>query len=418
MCRMIVPMGSDHPILRHPSSGLFVDTGARSARASSWDRSGANRDCVQVPPGATVDLLDVEGSGCITHIYVVMGFHELTDLRDAILRCYWDCEATPSVEVPLGDFFGIAHARVRCYRSHFTAVNPGDGCAHAMNSYFAMPFGTSARMTLENRGPRPLGGEIPGVWFHIDHERYPGPLPDEVLRFHAQWRQERPTTAVGPPNVQLHESTNLDGAENYVALDVTGSGQMVGLVLEIDNPHGGWFGEGDDMVFIDGEPWPPSIHGTGTEEIFGAAASPTVEFAGPYTGYHLIESRDYSGVTAMYRWFVTDPIRFTTALRWSVEHGHANNFAVDYSSVAYWYQHEPHDAFPVLPTREQLLPRFPAPYEQARALLMPAARRVCDAVRHDPSQFDRLAAIARRFYEGDFAGFVAAMQRSEFVDRS
>ena len=107
-------MGSTpHPIELHPARGVFLDSGARSRRASSWDRSGANRDCVQVPPGATVDLLAEDGSGCITHVYVVMGFHELTDFRDAILRCYWDGEPTPSVEVPLGDFFGIAHARVR-----------------------------------------------------------------------------------------------------------------------------------------------------------------------------------------------------------------------------------------------------------------------------------------------------------------
>ena len=106
-------------------------------------------------------------------------------------------------------------------------------------------------------GHRPLGGEIPGVWYHVDYEAYDRPLPDAVLRFHAQWRQERPTTAVGPANVQLHEATNLDGAENYVALEAEGAGQMVGLVLEVDNPHGGWFGEGDDMVFIDGDTWPP-----------------------------------------------------------------------------------------------------------------------------------------------------------------
>ena len=122
-------MGStSHPIELHPDRGVFLDSGARSRRTSSWDRSGANRDCILVAPGDTVDLLAEEGSGCITHVYVVMGFHELTDYRDAILRCYWDGEPTPSVEVPLGDFFGIAHARVRPYHSHFTAVNPGDGC--------------------------------------------------------------------------------------------------------------------------------------------------------------------------------------------------------------------------------------------------------------------------------------------------
>ena len=320
-----------HPIERHASRSLLSAARAHSRRASSWDRTGGNRDGVPVPSGATVTLLDATGAGCINHIYTVLGFNELTDWRDAILRCYWDGETTPSVEVPLGDFFGVAHARVRTFHSRFVAVNPGDGCAHALNAYFPMPFSRGAQVTLENRGPRALGGAIPGLWYHVDYETYDEPLPDTTLRFHAQWRQERPTTPVGKPNVQLHGGVNLDGVENYVALEAEGCGHMVGLVLEVDNPHGGWFGEGDDMVFIDGDVWPPSIHGTGTEEIFGGAASPTLEYAGPYAGYHLIESPDYSGVTAMYRWFVDDPIRFTRSLRWTVEHGHANNFAIEYA---------------------------------------------------------------------------------------
>jgi hypothetical protein len=405
-----------HPVELHPSAGLFTATGARSRRASSWDRTGANSDCVQAPPGETVTLLEEVGAGCIGHVYVVLGFNELTDYRDAILRCYWDGETSPSVEVPLGDFFAIAHCRVRTFTSRFVTVNPGDGCAHAMNAYFPMPFSDGARVTLENRGPAPLGGAIPGVWYHIDYEVYDRPLPDSTLRFHAQWRQERPTVAVGDrPNVQLHGGVNLDGAENYVALEAEGEGHMVGLVLEIDNPHGGWFGEGDDMVFIDGDVWPPSIHGTGTEEIFGGAASPNLEYASHYAGYHLIEEPDYSGVTAMYRWFVEDPIRFTRSLRWTVEHGHANNFAIDYGSVAYWYQREPHAAFPPLPSREQLLPAFRPPYEEARAALAGLAHRAVATVRTDPGYFDRVAGIARRYYRGDFTGFLDELARSELT---
>jgi hypothetical protein len=228
-----------------------------------------------------------------------------------------------------------------------------------------------------------------------------------VLRFHAQWRQERPTSAVGPPNVQLHGGVNLDGTENYVALEAQGEGQMVGIVLEYDNPHGGWFGEGDDMVFVDDDSWPPSLHGTGTEEIFGAAASPTEESAGPYTGYHLIESEDYSGLTAMYRWFVPDPIRFTSSLRWTIEHGHANNFEMDMASIAYWYQNEPHMAFPALPSREALLPPARPHYDEARAALMSAAHDVVLKVRAgDPWPFDRLARCARTFYRGDYKRFL------------
>jgi hypothetical protein len=404
-----------HPIQLHPSSRLLVSSGARSRRASSWDRTGANRDRIVVEGGETAVLLDARGSGCINHIYAVMGFNELTDFRDAILRCYWDDEDFPSVEVPLGDFFGLAHGRARTFTSRFAAVNPGDGCAHALNAYFPMPFSSRVLVTVENRGRQTLGGAIPGLWYHIDWEQYDRPLPDEVLRFHAQWRQERPTTVVGDlPNVQIHDGVNLDGAENYVALDAHGRGHMVGLVLEVDNPHGGWFGEGDDMVFIDGDRWPPSIHGTGTEEVFGGAASPNVEYSGLYAGYHLIENPNYSGVTAMYRWFAQDPIRFEESIRWTIEHGHANNWAVDYSSVAYWYQSEPHASFPQLPARDEMLPALRPPYQEARDALMPLAHRAVALVRsgEDPTYFDRLAGVARRFYQGDFAGFLTELAAS------
>ena len=141
-----------------------------------------------------------------------------------------------------------------------------------------MPF-TPRPDHVENRGPVPLGG-VDALWYHIEYETYDEPLPDDVHRFHAWWRQERPTKAVGDQqNVTLHGAPNVDGNDNYVALDTDGQGRMVGLVLEIENLRASWYGEGDDMVFIDGERWPPSIHGTGTEEIFGGGASPTTEYA-------------------------------------------------------------------------------------------------------------------------------------------
>ena len=156
------------------------------------------------------------------------------------------------------------------------AVNPGFGSSHGLNCYAPMPFSTHARITLENRGPVPIGGPLGGFWYHIEYEAWDEP-DDGAHRFHACFRQERPTVAVGPePNITLHRAQNLDGVENYVALDTEGGGRMIGLVLEIENKQGAvWYGEGDDMVFIDGDTWPPSIHGTGTEEIFGGGACPS-----------------------------------------------------------------------------------------------------------------------------------------------
>ncbi|HLB23879.1 MAG TPA: glycoside hydrolase family 172 protein [Dehalococcoidia bacterium] len=398
----------DHPIFRQPMSALFTYTGARSRRASSWDRSGGNMDFVTIGAGQTVTLLEHDGPGCVTHMYCALAFPEITDYRDAIVRCYWDGEATPSVEAPLGDFFGLAHGRIRLVRTAMSAVNPGFGSSHGLHLYFPMPFATGARVTLEHRGGLPLGGNFPALWYHIDYEVYDAPPPDEALRFHAQFRQEKPTTALGDrPNVQLHGGTNTDGAENYVALEAAGRGQMAGLLLQINNVAGGWYGEGDDMVFVDGETWPPSIHGTGTEEIFGGGACPSTEYAGPYHGFHLIESADrgsgdYAGLVGAYRWFVHDPIRFTTSLRWTVEHGHANNFANEYASVAYWYQSEPHAPFPALAERDAMRPSFPPIYEEAHAEYTRALRAAIRTITTDPAALYRVAAIGVPFYEGRF----------------
>src|SRR5262245_18462708 len=115
---------TDHPLRHHPFSALFTRDGARSRRASSWDRSGGNRDFIFVGPGDTAVLMDVEGAGCITHFYCALVFPDPADYRAAILRCYWDGETTPSVEVPLGDFFCLSHARLRCFSSALVSVNP------------------------------------------------------------------------------------------------------------------------------------------------------------------------------------------------------------------------------------------------------------------------------------------------------
>ena len=400
---------SRHPLDAHPMRTLFTRTGARSRRSSSWDRTGGNWDFVLVAPGQTAVLLEHEGPGCVTHLYCALAFPEITDYRDAILRCFWDGEDTPSVEVPLGDFFALTHARVRHLQSALVAVNPGFGSSHGLNAYFPMPFATGARITLEHRGDSPLGGALPALWYHVDYETYDAPPPDDTLRFHAQWRQERPTVAVGEhPNRQLHAGRNLDGAENYVALEARGEGQMVGLVLEINNVAGGWYGEGDDMVFVDGEAFPPSIHGTGTEEIFGGGACPSREYAGLYHGFHLVESPDFAGLVGAYRWFLHDPIRFTRELRWTVEHGHANNFANEYASVAYWYQGEPHAPFPALPARDDLRPPLPPGHDEAREEFFAAARA---AIASMPSrELERVAALGEDFYAGRFTALLERLR--------
>lgn len=397
-----------HPIDRHPLRSLFTRLpGVTTHRSSSWDRTGGNDDFIRVAPHTTATLLDTDGPGCVTHVYTAMGGPELTDFRDAILRCYWDGEAEPSVEVPLGDFFAIAHGRVRTFTSHFVTVHPGMGASQGLTAYFPMPFATHARITLENRADTVLGGPIGSFWFHIEHERYGEPLPEDTLRFHAQYRQARPLlSATEPANTTLHAGLNLDGADNYVVLDAAGAGQMVGLVLEVENHGGGWYGEGDDMVFVDGETWPPSIHGTGHEEVFSAGACPTAEFHGPYTGFHLVERPDFDGLVGMYRWYVPDPIHFSSSIRWTIEHGHANNYANGYASVAFWYQTEPHRPFDLLPERDAMRPPLPDDYPDLRIRFLTAMARLVGPT----ETMHRMDAVAAPWFRGDFASCMAAIE--------
>jgi hypothetical protein len=225
-----------------------------------------------------------------------------------------------------------------------------------------MPFARGARIELTNDQEE----EVPAFWYHVDYEEFAS-LGDDVGRFHAQWRRENPTLI--DPGVEEggRKGLNLTGDGNYVVLDAEGRGNYVGFVLGVDNVAGDWWGEGDDMIFIDGEAWPPSFHGTGTEEIFGGGACPNLEYAGPYTGFHQISDKLWAGKNGMYRLFINDPIRFQKSIRVTLEHGHANDLPNDYSSVAFWYQSEPHARFPALRPVAQRLPRVKPAFAELQA---------------------------------------------------
>ncbi len=353
------------PMVESIFSDMLILRNSSSARASSWDQSGANVDFRTIPPGETLELANIEGAGCIRHIYFTMirSFSEPGDpgfLRDLVLRAYWDGETSPSIETPFGDFFGQGHGRIRFFRSLMVTVNEGaellgnkaSTLSVGFNSYFPMPFSDGARLTLTNEANQ----QMQAVWYHIDYEKMDHIDPD-IGRFHAQWRRNNPTKAIGDAiNTPLTGEKNPDGAENYVILDAKGHGNFVGYFLNVHNFFETWYGEGDDMIFIDGEAWPPAMHGTGTEECFGGGACPNIEYAGPYTGFHVIGNKNYLGKTSMYRFHVADPVRFQKSVKMTIEHGHANNFANDYSSTAFWYQAEPHAPFPALLSREERQP--------------------------------------------------------------
>ena len=326
-----------------------------SKRSSSWDRTGGNADWARVEPGQTITLLDESGPGCVKHVYWThiepKEAPRLNVFRGFVLRAFWDGEQSPSIEALLGDLFGVTNGMVRPIRSLAFTTNPGREGEDYSWGYLPMPSARGATMELENQGP--IGSNI---WFHVDYELYgdASAITPNAGRLHAQWRRERRTQPVARPGGP-EEIKNLTGEDNYVILEASGDGQFVGYFLTVVNNRRNWYGEGDDMIFIDGEPFPPLIHGTGTEEIFGGGASPSEEYTGPHTGFHCIENRAgyrWWGTNGMYRFHLTDPIRFRRSIRVTIEHGHGNDLANDYASTAFWYQIEPHGQMPELPPLE------------------------------------------------------------------
>lgn len=406
--------------------GLAEIRSAASRRISSWDRTGGNDDCIRIDPGECRTLAEISGPGKITHIYMTLIDPHPLDYRDAVLRMYWDGAEHPSVEVPLGDFFCIGNCTVRRFASLMMAVNPGAGplpTNNGLNCYFPMPFRRGARVEIHNQGPRILGGAMGRLWYHIDYETGME-CPDSSGRFHAFWRRENPTVPWDDAPVSSRGAfprLNTTDKHNYLMLEAEGPGHVAGLFLQVDNLHGGWYGEGDGMIVIDGEPWPPAIHGTGTEEVFGGGACPDKEYAGPYTGFVLVENQNgepFRGKNAMYRWYIQDPVRFSRSIRMSIEHGHANDLANDYASVAYWYRRGIHKPPHSIPGFERRRPHFPEAFEKAQRLYSAICRYHVEHVQ-DPFVFGNVAPLAwnadmcRNLSEG-YAALVGADYTESF----
>jgi hypothetical protein len=340
--------------------------GLRRMRVSSWDLSGGNDDFWTLGPGEARTIADLAGAGCIRHIWMTMESHEPAWPRQIVLRMWWEGEASPSVEAPIGDFFGIGHGIVKTFSSLPLQMSPEDG--RAFNCWFPMPFASRARIEVSNDSPADCI-----LYFYVDYEAYApdgaAEVSQEYGRFHAQWRCQNPADGWADLSrrgdrewlAQAWRTPNLDGAGNYVILEATGKGHYVGCHLDIDcfqRELCDWYGEGDDMIFVDGEPWPPRLHGTGTEDYVNLAYGPTQEHYGPYHGltvYSGSKEWPWGGKNSVYRYHIEDPIYFEKSIRVTVEHGHANEQSNDYSSTAYWYQTEPHAPFePLLPVALRL----------------------------------------------------------------
>jgi hypothetical protein len=288
---------------------------------------------VVIKAGATFTLADIRGPGCINHIWMT----PTRNWRHSILRFYWDEETNASVECPVGDFFACGLGTYCQISSLSVCVNPGS----AFNCYWPMPFHKRARVTMEN-----IGGEDMTLYYQVDYTL--GKVGADAGYFHAQFRSEHPMATPG-----LY--TIVDG--------VRGQGQYVGTYLAIKVPGAGWWGEGEIKFYLDGDTKFPTICGTGTEDYFCGSYN----FENPATHKYQAFSTPYSGLAqvipadetykpgqsfGLYRWHITDPIHFKNNLKVTIqvlgwkEGGLYDPLAAEISSVAFWYQKEPHAAFP------------------------------------------------------------------------
>ena len=327
----------------------------RTRRVSSWDRTGRNSDWWTLAPGETRVLADLRGPGQITHIWFAQPMH----FREVLLRITWDDAPSPSVLCPVGDFFGLGNGFANSYQSAlFSASTQHNNqmcydengrsrhVGTALNCYAPMPFRKRAVVELINESEEPHQ-----KWFYIDYETFEDGWDDELGYFHAEFRRANPfggwggDLAINTAEVDIPCKERFAWTNNYVILETRGRGQYIGCNLSVANLCGGWWGEGDDMIWVDGYKWPPDLHGTGSEDYLGHAwgmqpnafwRNGSSVFEGHTGGY-----RGAGGYQTSYVFHLENPIYFRREIKVTIEAGHGNHLRNDYSSTAYWYAAEP-----------------------------------------------------------------------------
>lgn len=302
----------------------------------------SNDDSKRLNPGKTLTLLDANGPGMVTHYWTTIADSEYGWPRLLRLRVYYDGAKSPSVDVPLGDFFAAGHGRERDVNS-LMVRNTSQG--RAKNCYWQMPYLKHITMTLTNEGARPAAL----TYWQIDYRTYRS-LPKDILYFHALYRQELPAVS----------------GRNYTLLDTKGRGKYVGTVLSVITNEDQWFGEGDDWFYVDGEK-EASIAGTGTEDFFSDGWG-LHDQQGLYTGTTASGGFSMGDRASAYRWQIADPIPFEKSLHAEIEHSgwtakpdgtvHSSfeERPDDFSSVAFWYQTPFRTDLPELPIGRARLP--------------------------------------------------------------
>jgi len=323
-------------------------TNGRTKRFSSWNTDGRNADRWMIEPGETRVLADIQGPAKITHLWLTQRNH----YRECLLKITYDNKKSPSVLVPLGDFFCLGHGIVNSFQSLlFTASTKGNyefntGCA--LNCYAPMPFRERCVVELINQSK-----EMHGQYFYVDYEEL-DEIPEDTGYFHAEFRRENPFGGWGHEvrvnsacaNIANKERTAWEN--NYVILETKGRGHYIGCNLSVTNFQETWWGEGDDMIWVDGYKWPPDLHGTGSEDYLNQAwgMQPNAFLRNGSsiwehnTGMATCGNRT-GGYQTSYVFHLENPVRFQEEIKVTIEHGHGNHLCNEMSSVAYWYAEKP-----------------------------------------------------------------------------
>ena len=314
-----------------------------AARVSSANRFVAsNDDSKRILPGETLVMADLKGAGVVTHIWLTVADSEFAWPRLLRIRVYYDGHKTPSVDAPLGDFFGVGHGSERNVNSNMVHDS---SMGRARNSYWPMPYRQSCRITVTNEGKR-LAAMF---YYHVDYRKYDA-LPEDIGYFHAYYRQERPARK----------------GHDYAFLNIKGTGHYVGTVMSVVQTQVSWFGEGDDLFYVDGAA-KPQIVGTGSEDYFNEAWG-LRDVTGPWTGTPITEGEKLGSRLSAYRWHIPDPIPFKKSLWAGIEHsgwtanpdGSVRSGFEErpdfFSSVAFWYQKGVNEGLAEPPYGEDRLP--------------------------------------------------------------
>ena len=328
--------------------GGKATTGTGSGPSKELGQGWKVSPSVVIKSKTTFTVAEITGPGSVQHIWMT----PTGNWRYSVLRFYWDDETTPSVEVPVGDFFGMGWGKYSPLNSLAVCVNPGS----AFNCYWPMPFRKKCKITMENIDTKDMV-----LYYQVDYILTE--VPTDAAYFHAQFNRTNP----------------LPYKENYTLVNnIKGRGQYVGTYIAYGAHSNGWWGEGEIKFYIDGDTDYPTICGTGTEDYFcgsydfdtrkknsaGVEETNYTEFSTAYAGLPQVIKGDghyeIGQRFGMYRWHITDPIRFEKDLRVTIQALGWRNaggylpLQDDIASTVFWYQTEPHTTFPTLPSKEQL----------------------------------------------------------------